>query len=80
MLLWKFKTNKKLKQIVDTIDYNLASDNPLRFRKNLLERRQNLIMKTDDKTRDDKQQNDVNKEVAEISALSSREIDKYKNV
>ena len=37
-------------------------------------------MKTDDKTRDDKQQNDVNKEVAEISALSSREIDKYKYV
>ena len=80
MLLWKFKTNKKLKQIVDTIDYNLASDNPLRFRKNLLERRQKLIMKTDDKTRDDKQQYDVNKEVAEISALSSREIDKYKYV
>ena len=37
-------------------------------------------MKTDDKTRDDKQQYDVNKEVAEISALSSREIDKYKYV
>ena len=37
-------------------------------------------MKTDDKTRDDKQQYHVNKEVAEISALSSREIDKYKYV
>ena len=55
MLLWKFKTNKKLKQIDDTIDYTLASDNPLRFKKNLLETRQKLIMKTGDKIRFDKQ-------------------------
>ena len=33
------------------IAYTLASDNPLRFRKNLLERIQKLIMATDDKTR-----------------------------
>ena len=80
MLLWKFKTNKKLKQIDDTIDYTLASDNPLRFKKNLLETRQKLIMKTGDKIRFDKEKYDVNKEVAEISTLSSGEIDKYKYV
>ena len=37
-------------------------------------------MKTGDKIRFDKQKYDVNKEVAEISTLSSGEIDKYKYV
>ena len=40
----------------------LASDNPLRFRKNLLERIQELIMTTDDKIRDEKLQLDINRE------------------
>ena len=35
------------------IDATLASDNPLRFRENLVERIQKLIMTTDDKIRDD---------------------------
>ena len=36
------------------IDDTLASDNPSRFRKNLLERIQKLIMTIDDKIRDEK--------------------------
>ena len=38
------------------IDATLASDNPLHFRNNLLERIQKLIMTTDDKIRDEKLQ------------------------
>ena len=34
-------------------------------------------MTIDDKIRDEKLQYDINKEVAKISALSSRKIDKY---
>ena len=34
-------------------------------------------MTTDDKIRDEKQQNDINREAAKISALSSGKIDKY---
>ena len=54
----------------------LASDNPLRFRKNLMERIQKLIMTIDDKIRYEKQQCDINREAANISALSSANIDK----
>ena len=36
------------------IDATLASDNPLHFRKNLVERMQNLIMTINDKIRDEK--------------------------
>ena len=36
------------------IDTTLASDNPLRFRKNLLEKIKNLIMTIGDKIRDEK--------------------------
>ena len=46
------------------IDATLASDNPSRFRKNLLERIWKLIMTTDDKIRDEKLQNDFNREAA----------------
>ena len=38
------------------IDATLVSDNPLCFRKNLLERIQKLIMTIDDKNRDEKLQ------------------------
>ena len=34
-------------------------------------------MTTDGKTKDEKQQYDINREAAKISALSSRKIDKY---
>ena len=55
----------------------LASDNPLRFRKNLLERIQKLIMTIDDKIENEKLQYDINSERANISALSSEKNDKY---
>ena len=51
-----------------------ASDNPLCFRKNLLEGIQKLIMKIDDKIRDEKLQHDINTQAAKISALSSGKI------
>ena len=57
-------------------DTNLASDNPLRFRKNLLESIQKLIM-TIDYNRDEKLQYNINREAAKISVLSSAKIDKY---
>ena len=59
------------------IDATLASDNPLSFRKNLLERIYKLIMTVDDKTRDEKLKYDINWEAANISPLSSTKIDKY---
>ena len=57
------------------IDATLASDSPSRFRKNLLERIKKLIMTTDDKVRDKNLQNDIKREAAKISALSSKKID-----
>ena len=53
------------------IDATLASGNPLRFRKNFLERIQKLIMTIDDKIRDETLQYDINKEATKILALSS---------
>ena len=47
------------------IDATLAVDNPVCFRKNLIERR------------DEKLQYDINIEAAKISALSSGKIGKY---
>ena len=47
-------------------DTTLPSDNPLRFRKNLLE-----------SFKDEKLQHDINREAAKISALSSGKLDKY---
>ena len=46
------------------IDTTLASDNSSRFRKNLLERIQKLMMTIDDKIKDEKLQYDVNREAA----------------
>ena len=48
------------------IDTTLASDNSLRFRKNLLERIQKFIMKIDDKIKDEKLQYDINREAAKF--------------
>ena len=58
------------------IDATTASDNPLRFRKNLLERIEKLILAIDKKIRDEKLQYDVNREAAKI-ALSFGKIDEY---
>ena len=55
----------------------LASDNYSSFRKNLLERIKKLIMKIDDKIKDEKLQYDINRDAAKISVLSSGKIDKY---
>ena len=59
------------------IDATLVSDNPLCFRKNLLERIQKLIMTIDDKNRDEKLQYDINREAAKVSGLSLGKVDKY---
>ena len=57
------------------IDITLASDNPLRFRKNLSERILNLIMAIDEKIRYENLQYDMNREAAKIALLSGK-IDK----
>ena len=55
-------------------DTTLPSDNPLRFRKNLLK----IKLKTiEDKIKNEKLKYDINREAAKISALSSGKIDKY---
>ena len=58
------------------IDAIVVSDNPLRFRKNLLERIQKLVMTIDEKIRDEKLQYHINREAAKISASSSGKSDK----
>ena len=58
-------------------DTTLSSDNPLRFRKNLLEQYIIKIMTIEDQTKDEKLQYDINREAAKISALSSGKLDKY---
>ena len=69
MNLYKKSTAKPYSFLV--VDSNLSSDNPTRFRKNLLERMQKLIMKIDDKVRDEKLQYDINRKTAKILALPS---------
>ena len=59
------------------IDTTLASDKHLRFRKNLLERIQKLIMSINDNIRYEKLQYDINKNTSKISALSSGQIGKF---
>ena len=66
MNLYKKCTAKPYSFLV--IDTTLASDNPLHFRKNLLERIQKLNMTIDDKIRDEKLQYDINREAVKISA------------
>ena len=75
MSLYKKCTAKPYYCLV--IDATLASDNPLSFRKNLSEIIQKLIMKINDKIRDEKLQYDINREAAKISAVSSGKFDKY---
>ena len=59
------------------IDTILASNNYSRFRKNLLETIQRIIMTIDDKVKNEKLQYHINREAAKVSALSSDKIDKY---
>ena len=58
------------------IDTALASNNLLRFTKNLLERIQKLIMTIDNMISDEKLQHDINREAAKVSTISSGKIDK----
>ena len=55
----------------------LASGNPLRFRKNVLERIKKRIVTTDYKIRDEKMQYDINREAAKTLALLTGKIEKY---
>ena len=59
------------------IDATLSSDNPLHFKKNLLEKIEKLIMTTDREIRDEKLQYHITREAVKISALSSGKTDKY---
>ena len=58
-------------------DTTLPSDDPLRFRKNLLGQYIIKIMTIEDQIKDEKLQYDINSEAAKMSALSSGKIDKY---
>ena len=66
MNLYKECTEKPYSFLV--IDNTLASDNHSRFKKNLTERIQKLIMKIDDKIRDEKLQYHINRKAAKIPA------------
>ena len=66
------------------IETTLATDNPLRFRKNLLERIQKFIMTIDDKIKDEKLQYDLNKEAARLkmencNMIITEKLQKYQN-
>ena len=54
--------------VYDTV---LVTDNILRFRCKILKRIQKLIMTIDEKIRDEKIHNDINREALKISALPS---------
>ena len=58
-------------------DTTLPSDDPLRFRKNLLRSYVIKIITIEDQIKDEKLQYDINRETAKISALSSGKLDKY---
>ena len=75
MNLYKKCTTKPYSFLV--IAATLPSDNSSRFRKNLLERIQKLIMTIDDRIKDEKLQYDINREAAKKSASSSSKVDKY---
>ena len=75
MNLYKKCTTKPYSFLV--IDTTLTSDNPLRFRKNLLKKYIKVTMAINDKIRDGKLQYNINKETRKISELSSGKIDKY---
>ena len=59
------------------IDVTLASDNPLNFRKNFLERIQKQIMAIDNKIMYEKLQYQINRGAGKISLLSSGKTDKH---
>ena len=72
MKIYKKYTKEPYSFLVN--DTTLPSDDPLRFKKNLL---YNKTMTIEDQIKDEKLQHDINREAAKISALSSDKIDKY---
>ena len=54
------------------IDTTLASDIHLHFMENILERIRNLFMTTEDKIKDEALKDNINREVAETLARTSR--------
>ena len=76
MKIYKKYTKEPYSFLVN--DTTLASDDPLRFTKNLLRQYiHNKTMTIEDQVKDEKLQYDINREVAKISVLSSGKIDKY---
>ena len=69
--LWVFIKSVLQNHIFLVIDTALTWDNSSRFRKNL----RSLIVTTDDKSKDEKLQFDINRKPAKISALSSSKIE-----
>ena len=74
MNLYKKRTAKPYSFLIT--DTTLASDNPLAFRKNLLDRIKNLIVTIDDENF----QYVINREAAKIAAFLSGETDKYEHL
>ena len=60
-------------------DATLPSDDPLRFRRNLLDK-YIIIINLEDQIRDEKLQYNINREAAKISSLSSGNTNKYEYV
>lgn len=58
-------------------DTTPVTDNPLHFTMNVLERTQKLNITVKDKIKNEKPQNDINREAAEITPFLSGKIDKY---
>ena len=75
MNIYKKYTKEPYSYLVN--DTTLPSDNPLRFRKNLLGSYIIKIMTIEDQIKDEKLQYDINRKAAKISALSSGKLDKY---
>ena len=59
------------------INNTLKSDNPLRFKRNLSERMQEIVMNINDKIKDEELLYGFNREASKIYVLSSLKIDKY---
>ena len=78
MNIYKKSTKEPYTFLVN--DTTLSSDNHLRFRKNLLGIYIIKIMTIEDRIKDEKLQNDINREAAKISALSSDKLDKYEYI
>ena len=75
MNIYKKSTKEPYSFLVN--DTTLPSDDPLRFRKNLLGKYIIKIMTIEDQIKNEKLQYDINREAAKISTLSSGKLDKY---